>query len=67
MANASRRPETLTDRPADAAEVLAALRHLAARVANPVVKQCLHDARRDIAHLTALEEGPDLNLLGEEE
>ena len=33
-------------------EVLAALRNLITRVANPVVRACLEDASDDIIHLT---------------
>ena len=36
----------------EVAEVLAALRDLRQRVANPVVRVCLEEAHDDIAHLT---------------
>ena len=42
-------PERETD---EVADILSALRHMASRTTNPVVRACLEEAVEDIAHLT---------------
>lgn len=46
----------LEDEVDEVADILANLRHMAARATNPVVMACLEEVQEEIAHLTSRDE-----------